>query len=104
MDNNQMATQLTEISQLQQLESMSTSFADVLTTTNLNYANSLLGKNIAFNTTDATTGTTTQQAGTVIAVGKDSTTGAPVLGVTAGTGAAATQYTVGLDDVILVEN
>ncbi|MGD0785631.1 MAG: flagellar hook capping FlgD N-terminal domain-containing protein [Sedimentisphaerales bacterium] len=104
MDNNQMATQLTQISQLQQLESMSTSFADVLTTTNRNYANSLLGKNIAFSTTNETTGETEQQAGTVNAVGKDSTTGEPVLGVTVGTGNTATQYTVGLDDVLLVEN
>jgi flagellar basal-body rod modification protein FlgD len=103
MNNDQMATQLTQISQLQQLESMSTSFADVLATTKLNYANSLLGKTIAFSTTDAA-GTTTQKAGSVIAVGKDSTTGEPVLGVTAGTGTAATQYTVGLNDVVLVEN
>ena len=103
MDDNQMTTQLTQISQLQQLESMSTSFADVLTTTNRNYANSLLGKNIAFSTTDDTS-TTTQQAGTVNAVGKDSTTGDPVLGVMVGTGDAVTQYTVSLDDILLVEN
>jgi flagellar basal-body rod modification protein FlgD len=48
LDNNQMATQLAQFSQLQQLESMNTSFADVLSTTELSYANSLLGKEIAF--------------------------------------------------------
>jgi len=48
LDNNEMATQLAQFSQLQQLESMNTSFADVLSTTELSYANSLLGKEIAF--------------------------------------------------------
>jgi flagellar basal-body rod modification protein FlgD len=48
LDNNEMATQLAQFSQLQQLESMNTSFADVLATTELSYANSLLGKEIAF--------------------------------------------------------
>ena len=48
LDNNEMAAQLAQFSQLQQLESMNTSFADVLATTELSYANSLLGKEIAF--------------------------------------------------------
>jgi len=48
LDNNEMAAQLAQFSQLQQLESMNTSFADVLATTELSYANSLLGKEITF--------------------------------------------------------
>ncbi len=48
LNNNEMAAQLAQFSQLQQLESMNTSFADVLATTELSYANSLLGKEITF--------------------------------------------------------
>lgn len=57
LDNNEMASQLAQFSQLQQLESMNTSFAKVLSTTELTYANSLLGKEVTFmpdTTTDAT--------------------------------------------------
>ena len=55
LDNNEMASQLAQFSQLQQLESMNTSFAKVLATTELTYANSLLGKEITF-TPETTTG------------------------------------------------
>ena len=48
MDNNEMASQLAQFSQLQQLESMNSSFASVLSTTERNYANSLIGKEISF--------------------------------------------------------
>lgn len=48
MDNNQMASQLAQFSQLQQLETMNSSFADILSTTEHNYANSLIGKEISF--------------------------------------------------------
>ncbi|NIM39018.1 MAG: hypothetical protein GTN67_12630, partial [Hydrotalea flava] len=48
LDNNDMATQLAQLSQLQQLESMNKNFADVLATTELTYANSLLGKEVTF--------------------------------------------------------
>jgi flagellar basal-body rod modification protein FlgD len=48
MDNNQMASQLAQFSQLQQLETMNSSFADILSTTERNYANSLIGKEISF--------------------------------------------------------
>ena len=48
MDNNEMASQLAQFSQLQQLESMNSNFADVLTATDRNYANSLIGKEISF--------------------------------------------------------
>jgi len=48
MDNDQMASQLAQFSQLQQLESMNSNFANVLSTTERNYANSLIGKEISF--------------------------------------------------------
>ena len=48
LDNNDMASQLAQFSQLQQLETMNTSFADILSTTERNYANSLIGKEISF--------------------------------------------------------
>jgi flagellar basal-body rod modification protein FlgD len=48
MDNNEMASQLAQFSQLQQLETMNSNFADILSTTKRNYANSLIGKDISF--------------------------------------------------------
>lgn len=54
LDNNEMASQLAQFSQLQQLESLNSSFADVLSTTQRNYANSLIGKEISFSSTDET--------------------------------------------------
>jgi flagellar basal-body rod modification protein FlgD len=48
LDNNEMASQLTQFSQLQQLESMNASFADVLATVQRNYANSLIGKEVSY--------------------------------------------------------
>ena len=48
MSNNEMASQLAMFSQLEQLESMNTNFAKVLTTTERTYAHSLIGRNIEF--------------------------------------------------------
>jgi len=48
MDNNEMASQLAQFSQLQQLETMNSNFADILSATEHNYANSLIGKEISF--------------------------------------------------------
>ena len=48
LDNNEMAAQLTQFSQLQQLESMNSSFTQVLETANRNYATSLIGKEVSF--------------------------------------------------------
>ena len=62
LDNNEMASQLAQFSQLQQLESMNESFAKVLATTELTYASSLIGKEVSFmletetGTTDITNG------------------------------------------------
>ena len=48
LDNNQMASQLAQFSQLQQLESMDTNFADVLAVNERTYANTLIGKEVSF--------------------------------------------------------
>ena len=104
MSNNEMASQLAQFSSLQQLESMNSSFADVLVTINRNYANSLLGKNITFYARDEMSGVLDKVVGTVDSVFNDPETGQSLLGVTVGDGEDAEEYTVGLDAVILVEN
>jgi len=64
MDNNEMASQLAQFSQLQQLETMNSSFADVLSTTERNYASSLIGKEISFES-ENDDGTQTMTSGIV---------------------------------------
>jgi len=54
MSNTEMASQMAQFSQLQQLETMNTTFSDVLQKTNLNYANSLIGKTVVFSGSDGT--------------------------------------------------
>ena len=104
MDNNEMASQLAQFSQLSQLESMSSSFAEVLKTTERNYANSLLDKNVTFYFTDEITDTLEKKVGSVDSVFNDPDTGKSLLGVTVGEGEGAEEYTLGLGAVILVEN
>lgn len=104
LDNNEMASQLAQFSQLQQLESMNTSFSEVLSLTNRSYANSLLGKNVTFYAEDETTGTLEKMAGRVESVFNDPSTDKSLLGVVVGEGAEAQEYTLGLGAVILVEN
>ena len=48
LNNNEMAAQLAQFSQLQQLESMNTSFSEVLGDMQRAYAASLIGKEISF--------------------------------------------------------
>lgn len=48
MDNYQMASQLTLFSQLQQLESVNSSFTKMLQAAQQSYASSLLGKQVTF--------------------------------------------------------
>ena len=48
MDNNQMASQLAQFSQLQQLERMNSNFASVLAVNELAYASTLIGKQVSF--------------------------------------------------------
>jgi flagellar basal-body rod modification protein FlgD len=93
LDNNQMASQLAQFSQLQQLETMNNSFAGVLTTNKLMYASSLIGKNASFlyQTEDGNTGIST---GTVQQAYKDND-GNIILSIDG--------YAVGLDDVVSVQ-
>lgn len=72
MDNSQMTAQLTQFSQLQQLEGMSTSFGSVLESVQRGYASSLLGKEVSF-TVPATDGTVETRTGKVeeVLVGTD---------------------------------
>jgi flagellar basal-body rod modification protein FlgD len=48
LDNNQMAAQLAQFSQLQQLENMNSSFAQALQMSQENYAASLIGRNVSY--------------------------------------------------------
>jgi len=48
LNNNEMASQLAQFSQLQQLESMNTSFSEVLSDIQRAYAASLIGREISF--------------------------------------------------------
>ena len=70
LDNNEMASQMAQFSQLQQLELMNTNFAEVLATTRRTYANSLIGKEITF-MTKTELGTTELTSGIVEQVCND---------------------------------
>ena len=93
MDNNDMTAQLTQFSQLSQLETMNSSFADILKTVQRSHATSLIGKDVTFvgetseGTVDLITGVVEQIAN------KD---GEVLLGVG--------DYTLTLDDIIGVSN
>jgi len=103
LDNQQMASQLAQFSQLQQIEGMNTSFSKVLSLTNRNYATSLLGKNISFFVMDTSTGALSGCDGRVESVLNDPETGEISLKVLSGAGEDMQQYFVGLDSVIKVE-
>ncbi len=93
MDNNQMASQLTQFSQLEQLETMNQTFTQSLDAAQRTYANSLLGKEISF--TDSENAETGLSSGIVSEV----TTGADgQLMLRVGT------RTVALADVVSVQN
>jgi flagellar basal-body rod modification protein FlgD len=94
LDNNEMASQLAQFSQLQQLETMNSSFARVLTTIERTYANSLIGKEVSF-ITETETGTANIQSGTVEQV-FNNFDGEIFLVVGS--------HTLGLEDVISVKN
>jgi len=104
MNNDQMASQLAQFSQLEQLESMNSNFAKVLETAEHNYANSLLDKNVTFYSADEITGTLEKKVGRVDSVFNDSETGESLLGVTVGEGEGAEEYTLDLDAVKLIKN
>ena len=94
LDNNEMASQLAQFSQLQQLESMNTSFAKVLATTELTYANSLIGKEVSF-MLETDTGATDIKSGIVEQV-YNNVDGEIFLRVG--------EYMFGLENVITVKN
>ena len=94
LDNNEMASQLAQFSQLQQLETMNESFAKVLATTELTYANSLLGKEVTF-MPETETGTTDIASGVVEQV-YNNVDGEVFLRVG--------NHTLGLENVISVNN
>jgi flagellar basal-body rod modification protein FlgD len=48
LNNDQMATQMAQFSQLQQLETMNSSFSKMLTNSDMSYASSLIGKYVAY--------------------------------------------------------
>ncbi|MHC4535638.1 MAG: flagellar hook assembly protein FlgD [Planctomycetota bacterium] len=104
LDNNEMASQLAQFSQLQQLETMNKSFTEVLVATQQDYAHSLLDKTITFYTQDAITGELVQKKGKVDSVFFDPVTRESLLGVKIGEGDEMEEYTLGLSAVILVEN
>lgn len=94
LDNNEMASQLAQFSQLQQLESMNASFADVLATAEQTYAGSLIGKEISFEAETAS-GTTDLASGVVREV-YNNVEGEILL--------LAGDYHVTLDDIVSIKN
>ncbi len=98
LDNNEMASQLAMFSQLQQLESMNSSFAEVLGTVESAYANSLIGKNVSF-LIETQTGDLEKISGTVKEVFNDPE-GENLLIVEAGD----EQYTLRLDGIVSVKD
>jgi len=100
LDNNEMASQLALFSQLQQLESMNSNFAEVLAVTNRNYANSLIGKRVTFFAQDTETGNLVQKEGIVNEVYNDLDAGENLLNVTVDD----EEYTLSLNAVISVRN
>ena len=100
MNNNEMASQLAQFSQLQQLESMNSNFAQILAITNRSYANSLIGKEVTFFAQDTVTGELVQKEGTVNEVFNDLNTGESLLKVSVDD----EEYSLSLDAIILVSN
>ena len=94
MNNNEMASQLAQFSQLQQLESMNSSFANVLTTAERTYASSLIDKVISFST-QTEFGIEDIASGTVEKV---------VYEVDGGIVLVVGDHTLALEDVISVKN
>jgi flagellar basal-body rod modification protein FlgD len=94
LDNNEMASQLAQFSQLQQIESMNTSFAGVLATAERTYANSLMGKEISFEA--ETESGTADVASSVVQQVYNNVEGEILL--------VAGDHRVALDDIISVKN
>jgi len=93
LNNNEMASQLAQFSQLQQLESMNSSFAEVLAVANHTYANSLIGKEVSF-LGETPEGTVDILRGVVEQVYKQNGENFLIVG----------DYVLGLKDIISVKN
>jgi len=67
MDNQEMASQLAQFNQLQQLETLNRSFSTMLESAQRSYASSLIGKEVSFGATleDGTTETMTGEVAQV---------------------------------------
>ena len=94
MDNNDLASQLTQFSQLQQLESMNSNFADVLVNAERSYASSLIDKEVQFYI-ETETGDVESKSGVVEQV-YNNVEGEIILTVG--------DYALGIDEVISVKN
>jgi flagellar basal-body rod modification protein FlgD len=72
LDNKDMAAQLAQFSQLQQMEGLNTSFGKVLESVQRSYASSLLGKEVSFQA-QAADGTALTKTGEVeeVTIGSD---------------------------------
>ena len=70
MDNNQMTSQMAQLSQLQQMESMSSTFSQVLSSTQLQYATSLIGKDVSYIPTGQSASVTGQVQGVEMSSGQ----------------------------------
>jgi len=112
LNNNEMASQLAQFSQLQQLESMNASFAEALavaernlTLANSGYANSLFSKKVTFYSEEST-GELERMMGVVDSVFNAPETSMSLLGVKDITDSDGNpvEYTLGLDAIVLVEN
>jgi flagellar basal-body rod modification protein FlgD len=91
MDNNQMASQLAQLSQLGQTEQLNNKFADMLLTSQRSYASSLVGKEVSYAYTDDA-GDTQLTSGTVSGIITQGDTISLQVG----------NYTIGLSDVLTV--
>ena len=107
LNNNEMASQLAQFSQLQQLESLNSNFAEVLAITNRSYANSLrsyanslIGQKVTFFTQDTVTGNLVRKEGIVNEVYNDLDSGESLLRVTVDD----EEYSLSLDAIISVRN
>jgi flagellar basal-body rod modification protein FlgD len=94
LDNKEMASQLAQFSQLQQLESMNTNFAKVLAAIEQTYANSLIGKEVSF-ISETDEGASDITSGTVEQVYN---------GADGEISLVVGDYILGLEDVIAVKN
>ena len=93
LDNNEMASQLAQFSQLQQLETMNSSFADALSVANSTYANSLIGKEVSF-ITETETGDRNITSGVVEQVYKKDGENLLVVG----------DYVLSTEDIMSIKN